>query len=181
MKPVDRLLQTWRISKARPYVPHGARVLDIGCGNGEFYFQVPDIAEYVGIDPGIECSVHRGGFHLLKGYFPAALPDDRLFDAIVMLAALEHIPPPEYSELARGCRRYLLPQGRLAVTVPSAAVDRILRVLRAVRLVEGMELEQHHGFDPEETTRIFCGAGLSLSMHATFQLGFNHLFVFSNL
>jgi hypothetical protein len=64
--------------------------------------------------------------------------------------------------------------------VPAVAVDHVLRVLRTLRLVEGMKVEQHHGFDPEETTRIFCGAGLILSKHTTFQMGFNHLFVFSN-
>lgn len=181
MKFTDRLLQKWRISKARPYVPHGARVLDIGCANGEFYFQVPDITEYVGIDPGIECSVHRGGFHLFKGCFPAALPDDRPFDTIVMLAALEHIPPTEHPELAAGCARLLKPGGRLVLTVPSPLVDHILAVLCFLRLADGIAIEQHHGYDARRTPDVFSAAGLTLVRWKRFQLGLNNLFVFEKV
>ncbi len=186
MKFTDRLLQKWRISKARPYVPHGARVLDIGCANGEFYFQVPGIAEYVGIDPGTECSVHRDGFHLLKGYFPAALRDafageresgPSVFDCITMLAVLEHIEDPEF--LGRECFGTLRPGRRLIITVPRAIVDRILKVLLFLRLIHGMNCEQHKGYDVGRTEQIFEKAGFRLTKRRSFQLGLNCLFVFA--
>jgi hypothetical protein len=95
-----------------------------------------------------------------------------------MLAVLEHVPREVQPVLARDIHTWLRPGGRLIITVPSPMVDRILDVLRALRLVDGMSLEQHFGFDPSETPQVFGGAGLTLVAHETFQLGLNHLFVF---
>jgi hypothetical protein len=57
-------------------------------------------------------------------------------------------------------------------------VDRIIDVLRTLRLVEGMDIEAHHGFETEETPGYFARAGLRLLRHERFELGLNHLFVF---
>jgi hypothetical protein len=48
----------------------------------------------------------------------------------------------------------------------------------AVRLIDGMSLEQHHGFDPRQTRSVFEPCGLRLVRASRFQLGFNNLFVF---
>jgi hypothetical protein len=57
-------------------------------------------------------------------------------------------------------------------------VDDMLRVMKAVHLVDGMRDEQHHGFDPRNAIAMFEGAGLVLEKHSLFELGFNHLLVF---
>ena len=179
MRPLDRLLQRWRIARARPYIPPGARVLDVGCADGALFRQLhARIGEGVGIDPALARSADRGKYRLLAGQFSADLPDRRPFDVITMLAVLEHVPPDSHPDLARACEGLLRDGGCLVVTVPSPAVDGILRLLRAVRLVEGMSLEQHYGFDPGTTPSIFGSAGLALVDARTFQFGFNHLFVF---
>src|SRR5262249_5180958 len=100
------------------------------------------------------------------------------FDAITMLAVMEHIPLDQQAPLAQGCFRYLRPGGRLILTVPSALVDPILNVLRALRLIHGMSLEEHYGFDASQTPAIFRAAGLELVTARKFQLGLNNLFVF---
>jgi hypothetical protein len=41
-----------------------------------------------------------------------------------------------------------------------------------------MSLEEHYGFEPDDTRRIFAEPGFKLIYHARFQLGLNHLFVF---
>ena len=73
------------------------------------------------------------------------------------------------------CRRLLGPGGRVVLTVPSPAVDRIVDVLRRLRLVHGMDIEAHHGYRPEETPRHF--AGFRVVRHESFELGLNHLYV----
>ena len=48
----------------------------------------------------------------------------------------------------------------------------------ALRLVNGMEAHQHHGFVPGDLHGVFTGPQWRLALHRTFQLGLNHLFVF---
>ena len=100
------------------------------------------------------------------------------FDAITMLAVLEHVPTDAQAGLAQACAIHLRPGGQLIITVPSPAVDRILEVLMALRLVHGMSVEQHYGFDTESVPAIFSGHGLGLTVHRRFQCGLNNLFVF---
>jgi hypothetical protein len=114
----------------------------------------------------------------VRGLFPQELPDDRKFDVITMLAVLEHIPPPQQHALATDCYRYLSPKGRVVITVPSEQVDAVLAILRSLRLVHGMSLEEHYGFQAKQTPAIFEPRGFSLLKHKTFQLGLNNLYVF---
>ena len=179
MKAVDRLLQRWRIGRARPHLPRGGRVLDIGCADGAMFRQCADvIGEGIGIDPDVEVVTHVGRHVLVPGRFPDALTDDRPFDAITLLAVLEHVPTAQQASLAASCAHYLRPGGRVVITVPAPAVDAVLAVLKTVRLIDGMSVEQHFGFVPEQTVDIFGGAGLTLEHRARFQLGLNNLFVF---
>ena len=66
----------------------------------------------------------------------------------------------------------------MIITVPAKAVDHILAVLRWLRLIDGMSLEEHYGFEPADTARIFAAPGFKLLHRSKFQLGLNHLFVF---
>ena len=101
MKTVDRMLQQWRIGKVRPYVSQGARVLDLGCAGGYLYRRLQStVGEVVGIDPTLDRSVEIGRCRLIAGRFPEDLPDAEPFDAITMLAVLEHIPLDEQPRLA---------------------------------------------------------------------------------
>jgi 2-polyprenyl-3-methyl-5-hydroxy-6-metoxy-1,4-benzoquinol methylase len=179
MKPLDRFLQWWRIGKARPYLFAGSRVLDIGCAEGELFRLVPAIGEGVGVDPDLPQAVPSfANARLVRGMFPEALTDSRPFDVITLLAVVEHIPAQQLAQLASDCMRFLKPGGHLIITVPSPRVDVILSALRFMRLVHGMALEQHHGFDPLEVPAIFSAQGLKLKIAKRFQLGLNNLFVF---
>ena len=64
------------------------------------------------------------------------------------------------------------------MTVPSARVDGLLRALRWLRWVDGLSLEEHHGYDPRDTVLLACSVGFELERHERFELGLNHLFVF---
>jgi len=177
--PIDRWLQRWRFSKVRPYLHPGARVLDIGSADGALYRYHPSVAAFVGVDPDAESPGPLGANgRLVRGLFPDAIEGEAPFHVISMLAVLEHVPPAAQAPLAAACARYLQPGGVLVITVPSPIVDRILDVLAALRLIHGMAMEQHYGFDAATTPAIFTAPGLRLRLARRFQLGVNNLFVF---
>jgi SAM-dependent methyltransferase len=176
---VDRILQSWRIRKARPFIKPGARVLDIGSADGELFAQVKWIAkDSLGIDPTLKATTRIHGVRLVAGFFPKDMPAVAPFDAITMLAVLEHFPADAYPDLTSGCARFLKPGGHLIITVPSPVVDHVLKVLKALRLIHGMSLEEHHGFEVNQTTGIFPEPEFRLVVRRKFQLGMNNLFVF---
>lgn len=179
MKFTERILQQWRFAKARPYIPCAARVLDIGSRDGTLFQRFDGLIRGgMGIDPVLKHNTHIDDVLLIAGCFPKHMPDVEPFDAITMLAVLEHIPPSEYAHLSHACARFLKPGGVLIITVPSSKVDLILRVLKFFRLIDGMSLEQHFGYDVAQTTVIFSADCFDLKRHTRFQLGLNHVFVF---
>jgi len=182
MKLIDRLLQRWRIAKARPYIPPGARILDIGSADGVLFGQLGTAAgNGMGIDPTLAANTRAGDVPLVAGFFPRDMPPVEPFDVITLLAVLEHFPQSEYEPLRDGCRRFLKPGGRLILTVPSPAVDRILAALKFLRLIDGMSLEEHHGYRVDQTTDIFPPPAFRLLCRRRFQLGLNNLFVFERV
>jgi 2-polyprenyl-3-methyl-5-hydroxy-6-metoxy-1,4-benzoquinol methylase len=179
MKPLDRFLQRWRIDKVEPLIPEGARVLDIGCADGALFHQLEGkIAGGVGIDPTLDAPTAEGKFRYLPGHFPDAVPDGETFDVITALAILEHVPDDQQRPFAEGCARHLKQGGRLLITVPGPLVDKILDVLMALKILDGMAAEEHHGFEPHHTPGIFNPVGLKLIKHAKFQLGLNNFYAF---
>jgi SAM-dependent methyltransferase len=181
MKWADVYLQKARIGKTLPYLRNGDRVLDIGSSQGELFdaFRMQDPTS-VGLDP--EAAARKTtSYELKQGYFPSAALGLGTFDAVVMLAVLEHAPASDLTLWASTVCGLLNPGGRFVVTVPSALVDPILDVAMKLRLIDGMETEQHYGFDPKKTESLMVGAGLSLLAKKTFQLGLNNLYVFERL
>jgi 2-polyprenyl-3-methyl-5-hydroxy-6-metoxy-1,4-benzoquinol methylase len=179
MTAVDKLLQNWRIAKARPFLDRGARVLDIGSNDGALFRHVDFLGPgCLGIDPTLKGDVTANGFRLIGGRFPEDMPAVEPFDTITMLAVLEHFPTAAHTALAEGCRRFLKAKGKIVITVPSPAVDRILAVLKTLRLIDGMFLEEHHGYEVQQTTAIFHPPEFRLLCRGRFQLGVNNLFVF---
>ncbi len=178
MRFLDRLLQRWRIAKARPWVPPQARVLDVGCHEGEFFRSLPGLAPSLGLEPNLKVSVTDPRHQFLAGSFPHPELRAADFDAIVMLAVIEHFPPARLAEVRDECHRLLRPGGRLIVTAPAPLVDKILVWLVRFGLIDGMDLHQHYGFEPSQLPHLFGPPLFRLLHHARFQLGLNHLLVF---
>jgi hypothetical protein len=181
MKFTDRALQAWRIAKVRKFIPHGAKILDIGSEDGALFRRLGPMvgAGSMGVDPTLKETLIVNGFALEPGFFPMAMPPSvGQFDVVTMLAVLEHIPESEYDTLREGCRKYLRPGGKLLITVPSPQVDIILKWLTFLRLIDGMSLEEHHGYKILHTQEIFRPPHFRLIRYKAFQLGLNNVFVF---
>jgi len=182
MKRFDRILQRWRIRQAARHLPPGLRLIDVGAYRGELFEYLGERLQCgFGVEPLLSERRAAPRYTIEKGHFPAVRPPDSGWDAIAMLAVLEHIPPSGQAAVADACHALLRPGGRVVITVPSRAVDGILRVLTLLRVIDGMSLEEHHGFDPADTERIFAPPRFGLLRHARFQFGLNHLYVFGAL
>jgi 2-polyprenyl-3-methyl-5-hydroxy-6-metoxy-1,4-benzoquinol methylase len=177
MTSVDRFVQRLRIQQVEPFLNPSDKVLDMGTADGALFTVLSYLKDGTGIDPDAEPRPLKNAT-LIRGFFPQALPDSQQFDAITMLAVLEHIPGEGQRQMASDCFNRLRASGRLIITVPSPRVDDILKVMKAVRLIDGMSLEQHYGYDITQTPALFCSAGFTLLNAKKFQFGLNNLFVF---
>jgi SAM-dependent methyltransferase len=135
---------------ANRLLPTGIRqgaLLDVGCGIQPLFLTQAKAAVKVGLDrlapPG---GVDSGGVRLVDHDVVRAprLPfDDAAFDAVTMLAVLEHIPAAPLHDLLRDIRRVLTPGGRLVLTTPAAWTDPLLRFLARVGVVSAEEIAEH--------------------------------------
>ena len=163
----------------RPYVHPGATVLDVGCHDGALFRSLSDrISRGVGLDPMLALSETQGRFRFIAGTFPANVDGEERFDVLTLLAILEHIEPEELLRWREACERLVVPGGFVAATVPSPLVDSMLEVLTRFRLVAGMSIEEHHGFDPSNVPSLFADGSMELTVRRRFELGMNNLFVF---
>jgi 2-polyprenyl-3-methyl-5-hydroxy-6-metoxy-1,4-benzoquinol methylase len=157
-------------------------VLDVGCGDGALFRRLgAQLGPSAGIDSRLREPQVVSNARLAPGTFPRDVPDRGPFDVITMLAVLEHLGVEECRRLSAVCAALLVPGGRLLITVPSGRVDAILKLLKALRVVDGMALEEHHGFDPRSTPQWFPPDSWRLVRHTRFELGLNHLFVFERV
>jgi hypothetical protein len=84
MRFADRILQPWRGHLAAAWFPEGARVLNIGCFQGEFLNSLGSrIHDSIGIDP-LAPDLTTPHYRLLAEPFKEPLPyPDGAFDVIV--------------------------------------------------------------------------------------------------
>jgi len=177
---------------ALPFLQGAQRILDIGTHDGTLFEYLskanrgnPSVTVTgVGIDPKLVPGKQLPGICLIEGFFPEALAeapvDNPSFNAIAMLAVLEHIPREQQQKLAVDCHDCLETGGRVIITTPSPLVDKILDVLFFLKIVDAMgeTHDEHYGFEPSETIGLFESKGFRLIHQSRFELGLNHLYVF---
>jgi SAM-dependent methyltransferase len=182
LRPLDRLLRSWRIKKVKPYLARGCSVLDIGCHDGALFRAYSDrISRGVGLDPLLDRSGSLGRFRFVSGTFPSPLLSDERFDVITLLAVIEHVEPSELPSWQRACEQLLSPGGYVVATVPSPRVDAVLDVLTRFRLIAGMSIDEHHGFDVSAVPSLFPSPAFELTAHRRFEFGMNNLYVFKKI
>jgi SAM-dependent methyltransferase len=111
-----------RTRKLKKIVKEGGRILEIGCGIGQYLASVRDTGLWE--VAGVELSPHAAAFAREKRslavstgtIFDADFPAES-FDAVIMRHVLEHVPSP--TETLREIRRVLRRGGKLILTVPN--------------------------------------------------------------
>lgn len=177
---LDSLFEFLRFTKVESYIPKGARLLDIGTGDGNFLrYLNGHIHAAVGIDAHLTQAVEFDTCRLIPGYFPHDFREDgTLFDVITLLATVEHIPMDTLPRVVDACWKYLKPYGHVVITVPHPRMDGLLDLLKALRLVEGFSIHEHYGFDPQYLPAIFNSNRWQLLKREHRGFGCNNLFIF---
>ena len=178
LRTLDRVIQQLRFRAAKAYVPPGSTVLDVGSADGAWFTFLGDrIRSSVGLDPNAVAGITQGGHRLIQGTLDT-VDLGGSFDCVTALAVLEHLDHDELTQFGLQIRACTSPTAILVATVPSAAVDRILDVGIRLRLLDGMEADEHHGLVVSTIPETLAKAGWSLRTKKTFEFGLNNLFVF---
>ena len=154
-------------------------VLDVGAGTWPAFLCRLRCARKVGLErrepeaPWPE-GIERVGFDLATDApWPFA---ERSFDAVTLLAVLEHLPRDAAVRSLREARRVLSAGGVLVATVPGARADGILAPLARLGLASRENLEEHqHSYDPRSlrATLLEAGFGAEGVETGSFELGLN--------
>ncbi len=136
----------------------GARILDVGCGDGAF---VRELARAGARVTGVECSEAQlalcrqappvGGEQYLYGVGQSLPFDTGVFDATLFRASLHHVPAREMEQALREARRVTRPTGELYVFEP---------------LTSGTHFELTRLVDDETTVRAQAQAAIARAVAA---------------
>jgi 2-polyprenyl-3-methyl-5-hydroxy-6-metoxy-1,4-benzoquinol methylase len=171
----EGLLSPWlrsrRLAAAVPLLR--GRVLDVGCGAGALAQAVPP-ADYLGVEPdeaSRRAAQHRWPLHRFVDEWPI---DEPPFDTIALLAVIEHISAP--AEWLQGLTASLASDGRLVLTTPHPAAERIHSLGSRIGLFSAHAAEEHESLlDRQALGRLAATAGLTVVGYRRFLGGLNQL------
>ncbi|HEY0149547.1 MAG TPA: class I SAM-dependent methyltransferase [Allosphingosinicella sp.] len=134
------------------------KVLDIGCGNGDFVAVARDLGfQAAGLDPDSRAvELARGsGLDIRHGIVPGSGLPAKSFDFLFMSHVLEHLPDPMAA--LRECFALLAPGGRLWLSLPNLQA---LGLERFGRHWRGLEPPRHFAlFDAARLTELLEDTG----------------------
>jgi ubiquinone/menaquinone biosynthesis C-methylase UbiE len=125
------------------------RILDIGCGTTPVFLSKVDFSDKYGLDKinGRNCGNHIADEIKLIDFdiernnkLPFA---DNYFNAVTMLAVIEHIKPGKISEFLTEIYRVLVPGGIYVITTPSFWTGGLLNIMARMGLVSAIEVDEH--------------------------------------
>jgi SAM-dependent methyltransferase len=124
---IENVLDRFRKRRAKKLarqLPDGARVLDIGCGNGNFLQFLSTIGNYElqGIERNKAAAARalaKKGINIKSTPLTPGDYPDNYFDAITLFHVFEHLPNP--SEILLVISRILKPGGILFISFPNIA------------------------------------------------------------
>jgi SAM-dependent methyltransferase len=145
LEPFLARIRARTANKLIPSNLRDGRVLDIGCGSYPYFLSHTYFKDKFAIDQQNKPeSINNINWFVLDLNQHPHLPfEDDFFNAISMLAVLEHLNPSTLVILLKEIHRTLSPGGILVVTTPSAWSDSVLHLMARVNLVSQEEINEH--------------------------------------
>lgn len=148
---LEPLLADLRAQQANKLIPQNlraGRILDIGCGTYPYFLAHTSFAEKFAIDqlplPQQTASELQIESFTLDLEVEPHLPfEDDYFEAVTLLAVVEHLDPALMAKLFREIYRVLKPDGMLVLTTPAAWSDGLLKFMARINLVSAEEIHEH--------------------------------------
>jgi len=172
-------LKKRRLQQVLPFIPPGARVLDVGCDDAALLEHLPVGASYVGLDSRAETiELDRRQFRganveFVHGDLATFTWPGASFDVVILAAVLEHLDGlgPALAALYP----LVAGNGRLVATTPAPCAHSILRAGAVFGLFARESLAEHKNYFGR---RDFIGwPGWELQTYQRFELGLNQLLV----
>jgi 2-polyprenyl-3-methyl-5-hydroxy-6-metoxy-1,4-benzoquinol methylase len=175
-------LETRRIRQAVPHICGRRRVLDVGCGRARLLAHLDRAATYVGIDLLADVIAEARVAYPQHDFRAGDIEDGALplgeepFDAIVLLAVIEHLSSP-VSTLRR-LASLLSPAGIVVITTPHPRAEPLHELGARLGLFSREASEEHTGlFDRGSLQDLASACELRITRSRRFQLGLNQLFL----
>jgi SAM-dependent methyltransferase len=148
LEPALARLRTQRANNLIPKDLRSGRILDIGCGSFPYFLAHTAFEEKFAVDqlpmPKETAASNRIEFFTLNLNEEPHLPfEDNYFNAVTLLAVVEHLNPDSMALLFKESRRVLKPGGMVILTTPAAWSDGLLKFMAQINLVSAEEIHEH--------------------------------------
>lgn len=148
LEPVLARLRTQRANRLIPPELRAGRILDIGCGSYPYFLAHTAFKEKFAVDqlpmPRETAARNQIEFFELNLNQEPRLPfEANYFEAVSLLAVVEHLNPDSMALLFQESRRVLRPGGMVILTTPAAWSDGLLHLMAHLNLVSAEEIHEH--------------------------------------
>ena len=148
LEPILADFRAQRANKLIPSALRDGRILDIGCGSYPYFLAHTSFAEKFAIDqiplPQQTAAELRIESFTLDLEIKPRLPfQDNFFEAVTLLAVVEHLDPAHMAALFKEIYRVLKPSGQVILTTPAAWSDGLLKFMARINLVSAEEIHEH--------------------------------------
>jgi SAM-dependent methyltransferase len=148
LEPILADLRAQRANKLIPAPLREGRILDVGCGSFPYFLAHTSFKEKFAIDQ-IPLSSNTASELRIESFtldleIEPHLPfEDNFFEAVTLLAVVEHLDPTLMAKLFKEVYRVLKPGGMVILTTPAAWSDGLLKFMARVGLVSAEEIHEH--------------------------------------
>jgi SAM-dependent methyltransferase len=148
LEPMLADLRAQRANKLIPSPLRDGRILDVGCGSYPYFLAHTSFKEKFAIDQ-IPLSSNTASELKIESFtldleIEPHLPfEDNFFEAVTLLAVVEHLDPALMAKLFKEVYRVLKPGGMVILTTPAAWSDGLLKFMARVSLVSAEEIHEH--------------------------------------